>query len=179
MNREAFISALSCHRKWLENSPSGDARPLVCEGMDLRHFDFREFPLTFAKFINCDLSGCDFRGTELRYVDFKKCRLAGTDFRGAKVHGALMDEESVEAHGAEALTPIGVVAIRTKVWSAVLYRYRGTLRVTAGCRDFTLEEALQHWWTTRKEHTVQCDWYAPMMYEAVQLGAKIMNERGW
>lgn len=91
----------------------------------------------------------------------------------------MMDEDAQEVHGAEALTPIGVVAIRTKVWSVVLYRYRGTLRVTAGCRDFTIEEAKQHWSTPRKEHTVRRGWYAPMMYEAVQLGAKIMNEKGW
>lgn len=175
MNREAFISALSGHRKWLENSPSDDARPLVCEGMDLRHFDFREFPLAYAEFINCDLSACDFRGMDLSYVSFEKCNFANTDFRGARVRGSMVNKDFASTE----TTPIGIVVIPTKVWVVVLYRYEGVLRVTAGCREFTIEEAKQHWSTPRKEHTVRRGWYAPMMYEAVSEGVKAMNERGW
>ena len=82
----------------------------------------------------------DLRGADLRGAD-----LHGADLHGAYLHGA--DLTGADLRGAYLTNTVGYHCLG---WDKRGYHFRGVLwsdgwRVSAGCRWFTVAEAVEHW----------------------------------
>ena len=88
-----------------------------------------------ANLRGADLSGAILRGADLRGADLRGAILSEADLRGADLRGA-------DLSGARDFICLG--------WDSRGYHFRGVRwadgwRVNAGCRWFTVPEAVAHW----------------------------------
>ena len=87
-----------------------------------------------------DLREANLRRADLRWADLREANLRGADLRGADLRGAeLLGAELREANG----YCCGGLDHRGYHFRAVSTETGP--RITAGCRDFTVEEARSHW----------------------------------
>lgn len=97
---------------------------------DLRRADLREANLRWADLSWADLSWADLRRADLRWADLRGADLSWADLRWADLRGA---------KGFQLLTT-------TDHGYLVYATLRGTeWRIIAGCHDFTVAEAREHW----------------------------------
>ena len=118
MTPEQISEALTSHRKWLEKETGGnriDWRGAYLQGADLQGAYLR----------GAYLQGADLQGADLRNAD-----LRGADLRGANLRNAIGYRD-------------GGIDFRGYHFRAVLM-CEG-IQITAGCRCFSLDEALTHW----------------------------------
>jgi len=98
----------------------------------LRYCDFRGSDLSHCDFSGSDLSYCDFRGSDLRYCDLRYCDFRYCDFRYCDFRHAK-----------------GVILLPVQDPRGYSFVFaiecNDGWRVRAGCRDFTIEQALEHW----------------------------------
>ena len=114
-----LAETLSAHAAWLADLPKGlraDLRYANLSGADLRHADLR----------GADLSDADLRGADLSDADLRHANLRYADLSGAKGYCALPVAEP-----------------RGYRWGAVVFN--GAWRVQAGCRNYSVAEAREHW----------------------------------
>ena len=105
----------------------------IANGVDLRGVDLRGAGLSGADLRGADLSGADLRGAYLSGADLRGAGLSGADLRDADLSGAdLRDADLIDA-GQDSRG----------------YRFVGhyckAVRIIAGCRNFTINEAKDHW----------------------------------
>ena len=90
---------------------------------------------------SADLGGAYLGGADLRGADLGGANLRGADLGGANLRGADLGEQWV-IQG----------ACRSDGYWFMLTSLTGEgVRVKAGCRNFTLAEAREHWTATRKD----------------------------
>ena len=106
---------------------------------DFRGADLGGADLGGADLRGADLGGADLRGADLRSADLRSADLRGANLRGANLRGANLGEQWI-AQG----------ATRSDGYFFMLTNFTGEgVRIKAGCRDFALAAAWQHWTTTR------------------------------
>jgi len=86
-----------------------------------------------------DLRGADLRGAYLRDANLRGADLGGADLRGANLGGANLGAQWV-VQG----------ATRSDGYFFMLTNLTGEgVRVKAGCRNFSVQKAYDHWYNTR------------------------------
>ena len=123
-------SILSEHAKWLAD-PSTGARANFqyanLRSADLRSADLRSADLLYANLRDADLQGANLRNANLRNADFQYANLQYANLQGA----------------------VGLVFLtQTDVGYPVLAQQdnlNAPWRIRAGCRDFSVDEAIEHW----------------------------------
>ena len=130
---------LESHKKWLADPKTGTRAYLL--GADLTDADLRG-----ADLIHANLRGANLHDASLRGANLRGANLHGANLHGANLHGANL-------HGANLTYATGIVCAGTDRRG---YRFVGVLhadgwRVAAGCRWFTMPEAVAHW-TARGNH---------------------------
>ena len=129
-------------------------------GADLRGANLRGADLHGANLRGADLHGANLHGAYLRGADLRGANLRGADLHGANLHGAYLrdadlrdadlrgaDLHGANLHGAYLHGAAGVVHLtETDHGYIVLATWRDEqVRIIAGCRDFTIDEAKSHW----------------------------------
>lgn len=155
MDKQELHLLLTDHAQWLLENPRAKQVSLVnttLSGCDLGNYDlrnaifrrtvfmgcnFRHSDLRNADFTSCYFARCDFSATKMQYATFRravlgggvtlaKSNMTGTDFS----HVAAMLTTSIDERGYE-----------IKMWREP----DGEIWVSAGCRSFKLDYALDHW----------------------------------
>lgn len=117
---------------------------------DLTGAGLREVNLTEAYLRGADLRGADLRGACLRGADLRGAHLARAYLRGVNLSKAdltKVDLTEADLTGADLAAALGYVDLGVDHRG---YHFRAVAfpagwQITAGCRNFTVEEAVQHW----------------------------------
>lgn len=119
--------------------------------LDLSDTNFSQANLRNIHLAGADLSGCNFNDTDLRSANLRDCDLIGCAFDNTRLTGADLtgaDLRDTSFSHVEA-RDVGGLILLCDLNDYFMYGYRRTaddvVRVRAGCRDFTLEEAHDHW----------------------------------
>ena len=118
---------------------------------DLRGADLYWADLSEADLREADLSEANLRGANLRGADLREANLYWADLSEANLRGANLSEANL--YGADSISDrIIDGGIRSDGYRFLLTRTDpGPWRIKAGCRNFTLDEAREHWTRTRPE----------------------------
>ncbi len=124
------------------NLPGADLRDADLRNANLLNTDLRNADLQGAYLLNADLQGANLQGAYLRGADLRGANLRDADLRGAYLLGA--DLRNADLRGA-----IGLVYLtQTDAGYSVLAQQpepEAPWRIRAGCRDFSIDEAIAHW----------------------------------
>ena len=120
-------------------------------GADLSEADLREADLSEANLRGANLRGADLREANLYWANLREANLRGADLSEANLRGANLSEANL--YGADSISDrIIDGGIRSDGYRFLLTRTDpGPWRIKAGCRNFTLDEAREHWTRTRPE----------------------------
>ena len=136
---------LSEHIKWLTD-PSTGARA------DLRSADLQDADLQGANLRIANLQGAYLRGANLLNTDLRNANLQGANLQGANLLNTDLrnaDLQGANLQGANLRSAIGLVYLtQTDVGYLVLAQQpepEVPWRIRAGCRDFSIDEAIAHW----------------------------------
>ena len=111
--------------------------------------DFRGAYLSGANLRGANLRGANLRGAYLSGAYLSGANLSGADLRGAYLYGA--DLSGANLRGAD-LGNQWIIQGGTRAdgYQFMLTNFTNAgVRVKAGCRNFTWDEAIAHWTTTR------------------------------
>jgi hypothetical protein len=144
---------LRLHAAWLRGEPGGVRANLrganLFEanlfGANLRGANLFEANLFGANLFGADLRGADLRGADLRGADLRGADLRGADLRGADLFGA-------DLFGADLFGRKPLLSDTDR--DHVLYVFpeaKDGPRFVAGCRNFSLSEAIRHWTVDRPQ----------------------------
>ena len=122
-----------------------DLRKVNLASADLRGADLSEADLTGAYLREVNLTAADLSEAYLREVDLTGANLARADLARADLTGADLTEADLT--GAILTAALGYADLGTDPRG---YHFRAVAfpagwQITAGCRNFTIEEAVQHW----------------------------------
>ncbi len=111
---------------------------------NLREADLSEADLRWANLREADLREADLRGANLRGANLSGANLSGANLHGAYLNGAYLN--GADLHGAD-LSGANLIdgGQDSRGYRFVGYLFENALRIGAGCRDFTLDEARAHW----------------------------------
>lgn len=109
---------------------------LVVYGQDFTESNFSQMVFRNCKFIECNFTDCIFWNSDLNQSHFQKCTFLNTNFNHAEIEYCFITECSN-------IIDIGCSS-RGYRWIAV--KYDDGLRIKAGCRWFTQDEATAHWY---------------------------------
>ena len=118
---------------WREQNP--------WESLDLREANLRGANLRGANLRGADLRGADLYGANLYGADLRWADLCEANLRGANLRGANLCE--VNLYGANGVYLLNTVDPRGYV--PIVQVKDGTTHIISGCRDFSYDEALDHW----------------------------------
>jgi uncharacterized protein YjbI with pentapeptide repeats len=115
----------------------------ICEEKGLttlRGENLREADLRGADLYGADLHEADLRGANLHEAELRGANLHEADLRGADLHEA--DLRGANLHEANGYVDLGTDR-RGYHFRAV--RFSDGWRITAGCRNYTIAQAIAHW----------------------------------
>ena len=162
--KQAFLGiALGMHKKWLEGD--GGAR-FVCPGADLRRSN-----LSGSNLSGSNLSGSDLSGSNMRYSDLSDSDLSYSDLSGSDLSGSDLsysdlsysDLRGSNLSDSDLSGSLGFILL--PVQDARGYSFAHAVecdtgwRIRAGCRDFSISEAKQHWGESYRGDREQGDMY--------------------
>ena len=129
---------LESHKKWLADPKTGTRAYL--RGANLRDANLRDADLAGADLYGANLTRANLYGAILYGANLAYADLTGANLYGANLYGANL-------RGANLTDATGVISVGTDRRG---YRFVGILhadgwRVAAGCRWFTMPEAVAHW----------------------------------
>jgi uncharacterized protein YjbI with pentapeptide repeats len=130
-------------------------------GADLSWADLREADLSGANLSGANLSGADLSGANLSGADLSEADLSGADLSGANLSGAYLSEADLsEANlsGANGIIMLPVCDSRGFSFAHAI-DCGGEWRVIAGCRDFSIAAAREHWGAGYEGDREQGDMY--------------------
>jgi hypothetical protein len=109
-------------------------------GANLSGADLSDADLSGAKLSDAKLSDADLSGADLSDADLIGASLRGANLRGASLRGANLSDANLR--GAK-----GIIASteRADGYRFVGWATNGVLQINAGCRDFSIKEAREHW----------------------------------
>ena len=113
--------------------------------------NLREANLRGADLSEANLRGANLREANLYWANLREANLRGANLREANLRGANLSEANL--YGADSISDrIIDGGIRSDGYRFLLTRTDpGPWRIKAGCRNFTLDEAREHWTRTRPE----------------------------
>ena len=138
----AAAAILASHALWLAHDPAGTRADLSDANLryaNLRGANLGDANLRYANLGDANLRYANLRGADLRYANLGDANLRGADLTGADLSGANLWGTDLRGtcliDGGD--DPRG-------------YRFVGLdtadgRRVLAGCRDYSLAEAREHW----------------------------------
>lgn len=138
--------------------------------LDLTGYNFRA-----SAFYNCVFNETNFAGADFSYAAFGRgCVFYNTDFRKARMsYCAFADLKYTE--NIKGIYAEKALMDQKFLWDILAYRDEKGIRITAGCRDFTLDQAVTHWGEKQKTHSFQHPKYHKIMLEtAKKLAAKLI-----
>ena len=128
------------------NLNGADLRRANLNGADLNGADLR-----WANFYGADLSRANLNGADLRWAnlngadfsraDLRRANFYGADFSGANLNGADLSRASLQ----DTKGIISVSGAVSFLYDRFAYKYDGVIYIKSGCRNFTIEEARDHW----------------------------------
>ena len=138
MDKEELREILRKHDLYLNGERGGDRA-------DLRWADLREANLHEANLHEADLREADLSEADLRWANL----------RGANLHGANLSEANLS----EAKNFLFLPTQDLRGYSFCHAVYCDEWMIRAGCRDFTIEQAKQHWGESYAGNREQGDMY--------------------
>ena len=128
-----------------------DLREANLYGANLYWANLREANLREANLYWANLREANLRGANLYWANLREANLRGADLSEANLRGANLSEANL--YGADSISDrIIDGGIRSDGYRFLLTRTDpGPWRIKAGCRNFTLDEAREHWTRTRPE----------------------------
>jgi len=166
MNRTKLNKIIDAHAEWVNSSGEigqrADLRDADLRRSNLRWADLRGANLHGADLRDADLRGADLRGAELRWAELHGTDLRWADLRGAilrwanlrwtELHGADLREADLrwadlrgtDLRGAKGIILLPVQDARGYAFCHATETESGW-RIRAGCRDFSIPEAREHW----------------------------------
>jgi len=118
---------------------------------DLRGANLRDADLSLA-----NLRGADLRDAGLSWANLRDADLSLADLRGANLRGA--DLRWTDLRGAIGLLLLPVQDMRGHLFVHAVHCGNGW-RIRAGCRDFSISEAREHWGASYEGDREQGDMY--------------------
>ena len=110
--------------------------PIIVNGYEIApNANLRSANLCGADLCGANLSGGDLCGANLRSANLRGGDLRGGDLRGADLHGCIF------GHSNSAIS----LGTDPRGYDFVAIRHDDGWRIKAGCRWFTLPEAVSHW----------------------------------
>ena len=110
---------------------------------DLRNADLSGADLRNADLSDADLSGADLTGADLRAACLSDANLTGADLSDANLSDADLSGADL---GFNCLIDGGQ---RSDGYRFIGWMKESILQIRAGCRDFTMAQAREHWAATR------------------------------
>ena len=145
--------------KWVIKN-GGDLR-----GCDLSNSDMRGCDLRYCNLRGCDISNSDLSNSDISNSDLRGCDLINCNLRGCDLSYVKGIENSIIDCG-----------IRSDGYRFYLTRTeQGEWRIKAGCRNFTITEAKEHWDRTRPEGDILGDETRLI----IEYGLDVANFREW
>ena len=136
---------LSEHAKWLTDPSTGaraNLRDADLQGANLRNADLQNADLRSANLRDADLQGANLRGANLRSAYLRTADLRTANLRSANLRSAYLRTANLQG-------AIGLVYLtQTDAGYPVLAQQpepEAPWRIRAGCRDFSIDEAIAHW----------------------------------
>ena len=123
-----------------------DLRGAVLSGADLNRADLNRAILRNANLRNASLRSANLRNANLHYANLHYANLRSANLPYASLNGA--DLRNAILRDANLDGVIGLVdAGMSPTWyrTVAVRHSTGTWRIVAGCRNFTVSEALEHW----------------------------------
>ena len=118
-------------------------------GADLRGANLRDADLRGANLRGAYLCGANLRDANLRDANLRGAYLCGANFRDANLRGAnLRDADLCGADLGAQWVIQGAIRSDDYFFMFTSLTNEGP-RIKAGCRNFTVVEAIEHWQTTR------------------------------
>jgi hypothetical protein len=108
-----------------------------------------------ANLLGADLRGADLRGADLRGANLRGANLEGANLRGANLEGANLLGANLRGANLRGAGLRGANGIICAGHDGRGYRFTGhaiagnLLRILAGCRWFTMRDAVAHWQSNR------------------------------
>ena len=117
-----------------------------------------------ANLREADLYGANLRGVNLREADLREADLYGADLYGANLRGANLRE--ADLRGADNII---IGPQRSDGYLFFLVKNDKEWRLIAGCRNFTMNEAQDHWQATRARTALGDETFAILDYLKARL----------
>ena len=164
---------LAEHEKWLagDGGERADLRGADLSGANLRDANLRVADLSGANLRDAnlsvaDLSGADLRDANLRDADLSVADLSGADLRDANLRDANLrgaDLRGADLYGADLSDAKGILLLPVQDTRGHSFTHAvqtdSGWRIRAGCRDFSVEEAREHWGPRYSKDRDQGDMY--------------------
>lgn len=112
-----------------------DLRFAYLTGADLREANLRGAYLSKANLSGADLYGADLSRADLRWANLTEANLSRANLGGADLRKAII------APGVKAM----YILFDPRGYALIPWYRDGQLVIKAGCYDFTVQEALDHW----------------------------------
>ena len=124
------------------------------DGANLAGASLDDANLDDASLVGANLAGASLAGASLVGANLVRASLADANLAGASLAGASLDDASlVRASLVRASLIVG--GQRSDGYRFLLFRERdGAVKVSAGCRYFSIAEARAHWLATREKTTL-------------------------
>jgi len=126
-----------------------DTGKVLWEGVNLIRASLSGASLTRASLSGASLSGASLSGASLTYANLSGASLSGANLSGASLSGANLTRASLSGANLTYANLI-VGGQRSDGYRFLLFKTLEGLRVSAGCRYFSISDAKKHWRTTRK-----------------------------
>ena len=147
-------TSLAIHAAWLNGEGGGER--LVRVGSDLSGSDLSGSDLSGSDLSGSDLSGSNLRGSDLRGSDLRGSNLRGSDLRGSNLRGSDLrgsnlrdsDLRGSNLSGSNLMHARGVLhppINDPRGYRCIAVWHSTGWQIVAGCRQFGISEAREHW----------------------------------
>ena len=136
----------------------------VMNGANLREADLYGANLRGANLREVDLRGADLYGADLYGANLRGANLREADLRGADLYEA--DLRRADLRGADNII---IGPQRSDGYLFFLVKNDKEWRLIAGCRNFTMNEAQDHWQATRARTALGDETFAILDYLKARL----------
>jgi uncharacterized protein YjbI with pentapeptide repeats len=158
MEKIALEAVLTLHAAWLLGHKDGKKANL--SEANLSEANLSEANLSEANLFGANLFGADLSRANLSRANLSRANLSDADLSEANLFGANLSEADLsEANLSEANLSEANLSCRVPLFADTKRRYvlfvlegvKDGPRFVAGCRNFTLAEAREHWATLRPQ----------------------------
>lgn len=146
-----------------------DPRDIVIRNRNLTGINLAGMQLVGIDFAGCNFQDADLRNTNLSKANLEECVFSRARMSGARVYEANVDGTSFDDVDARYIG--GLILLELDTWLVTAYRSSsGQLRIKAGCRNFSYEEAVEHWQDRDDRMEIRA---------ALPFIAAVAQRRGW